>query len=806
MTPDALEAIFVQREKLLQEILERIQRSVLTSDKKNTLLVGPRGIGKTHLVSLIYHRLQSVEPIQDRILIAWMREEEWGIASFRDVLLRILRALLVEDDSRLAPIYSLSSQEAETAAVKLIGELAGGRTLVILVENLDDLVRKLGSQGEMQFYNFLKQSRYCCLVATSPGPVARVFTPGSPFRRDFFQIHPLQELDLEKAIQLISKIAAYQGNTELQSLIRTPRGRARVRALRYLAGGNHRAYVIFSPLLTRESIASLIGPLMQTIDDLTPYYNSRIAALPWEQRQILEYICEVRHPVRTGDISRTCFLPRAAASAQLEALCAMGHLHSLQIGENSYYDLREPLLRLSFEVKKHRGKPIGLLMDFLRLWFSPAELKQKLSVLPARSVPEQSYIPDLEAMGQDWEDPRIAECSRDYAQAVRSGDYERALKEVEELVAIRGSKQDSIVQASCLVHLGWFERALEVCDRLIDSHPEDASVWRLHASVLNTMGRYEEALSSCRKSLDLDKEVFETRDYEASILLNLDRPEEALYSCEAALKLNENDPVAWTTLGTALADLELFEESSKAFSRVVELEPRNTKARIHLCAALIELSRLDEALEHAQYAIDGSPGESEPWVLYGSVLAAMGKNEQALEAFNKAVSVGEDSLYVQFKLVELLLALKRWRDGVAHLDKALGQFAQSEDPSAGDAKAIIRSLLPGVSDARVLQMSVKLLLLVYRKHGMLGALAQGLIVCIPDIVSSEDLSDADASLWRDSWEMMASDLPEFRLPLRLLDAAVRYRGARDLAVFMDLPQEERTLLEALVGVQTEAIA
>ena len=803
MTPEALESIFVQREKLLQQILERIQNSAPGSEKRNTLLVGPRGIGKTHLISMICHRLQSMKPLQEQLLIAWLREEEWGVASFRDLLLRILRALVLEDDARLASIYSLPSKDAETAAVQLIRELAGSRTLLLLVENLDDLVRKLGSSGEMQFYLFLQQS--CCIVATSPGPVARVFPPGSPFRRDFFQIHQLRELSYEDAIQLISKVAEYQGNKELLLLISEPRGRARVRALRYLAGGNHRAYIIFAPLLTLESVDDLVRPLMQTIDDLTPYYNSRIATLPWEQRQIIEYICEVRHPVRTGDISRACFLPRAAASAQLEALCSMGHLHSIPVGDDSYYELREPLMRLSFEVKKHRSKPIGLLLDFLRLWYSPAELKQKLSMISDKSAPNRNFLPDPRVLEQQWEDPRISECSRDYSKAVRRGAYEDALKALEDLSMIRGSKRDSIAQISCLARLGRYDQAVALCDRRIDVNRNDALVWRLRASVLSSAGNYEEALASCQTSLELDKGAVETWNCEASILLNMGHPEEALSSCKEALKVNDKDPATWTTMGLAFADLDLFEESFRAFAATVELEPQNAKARVRLCAALIELKRWEEALEQAQFAVELNPGEPEPWVLYGSALAGTGKGEEALAALNKAVSLGDDSSYTQYKRVELLLALDRWREAAAQLDRALQQFAHSENPNAGDTKALIRCLMPGLSDNRITQISMNLLLLIYRKYGMLGALARGLIECVPDVISA-GFPEANASIWRDCWQTTAGQLPEFRLPLRLLDYAIRYRNTRDLSTFMNLSQEERTFLEALIGVQAEAIA
>ena len=805
MTADVLEAIFVQREKLLQEILERIRKSVESTQKSNTLLVGPRGIGKTHLTSLIYYRLQAMKEVQDKLLVAWLREEEWGVAGFRDLLFRILRALIPEDDGRLGPIYSLVSKEAETAAINLIREMAGNRTLVILVENLDDLLRKLGGTGEMQFYLFLRQS-CCCMVATSPGPLNRIFPPASPFRKDFFQIQQLQELSFEDAIQLIARIAEYQGDGELLSLISTPRGRARVRALRHLAGGNHRAYVILAPLLTQESIGKLIKPLMQTIDDLTPYYNSRIAGLPWEQRQILEYLCEVRHPVRTSDVSRSCFLPRAAASAQLESLCSMGYLHCLPVGENSYYELREPLMRLSFEVKKHRGKPIGLLLDFLRLWYSPAELKQRLEKIPVRGLPDQHFIPSPHALEQNWKDPRVAECCREYAAAVKTADFERALKAAEDLVAIRGLIQDSIAKASCLASLGRFKAAVSVCDKLIAQNREDALVWRLRASILNSAGSYDEALSSCVHSLELDKNAVESWKCEASILLNLGHPDEALYSCEAALKLNDKDVSAWTTLGKALADLELFEEACKAFAIVAELEPRDAGTRVHLCAALIELNRCDEALEQAQRAIEIFPGDPQAWVLQGSALAGMGMQEESLSSLKKAVSLGEGSAYVHFKLAELLFALDRWREGTSQLDQTLSRFAHGDNPNAGDTRMLVHYLLPCLSDPMVLDLTVKVLLLTYHKHGMLGALGQGLIECIPDVISSSGLSDQDAFRWLDSWQKAGERFPEFRLPLRLLDTVVRYRGSRDSGIFLNLPPEERTILEALIGVNAEAIA
>jgi tetratricopeptide (TPR) repeat protein len=381
-----------------------------------------------------------------------------------------------------------------------------------------------------------------------------------------------------------------------------------------------------------------------------------------------------------------------------------------------------------------------------------------------------------------------------------------ALKAADELASIRGLKQDLAAQAFCLARLGQFEQATAVYDRMIGSNQVDAEIWRSRAWLLNRIGRYEEALDSSGKSLELDPDTSSTWCYRASILLNLELPDKALDSCERAIKLNSADALAWKMRGAALVHLDLYDEAMEAFSKAVQLEPRKAEVRILMCAALIDLSRYEEALEQAQKAIEISPQEPSGCVLNGTALGGMKRYEDALQSCSKAICLGEDTPFIHFKVVELLFALDRWREGAAHLDEALGRFAHSENPNAGDCRALIRSLLPNLYAPKILQLSIKALLLLYQKHCMLGALGQGLIQFIPDIVASATLSNADAHQWSESWRIAAESIPEFRLPVRLLESAVRYRKTHDLEILMDMPQEERRLLEPLVGVHVEAIA
>ena len=88
--PALLEAIFVQRQALLDNVLERISESATTGNKHQMVLVGPRGFGKTHFVSLLQHRVRQNKRLSRKLRIAWLNEDE-TTTSFLQLLMRMYR-------------------------------------------------------------------------------------------------------------------------------------------------------------------------------------------------------------------------------------------------------------------------------------------------------------------------------------------------------------------------------------------------------------------------------------------------------------------------------------------------------------------------------------------------------------------------------------------------------------------------------------------------------------------------------------------------------------------------------------------
>jgi DNA-binding transcriptional ArsR family regulator len=328
MDGETLEAIFVQREALAADLVERIRESVLTQNKLHTLIIGARGMGKTHLVSLVHHRVQAMDDLKERLLIAWLREEEWGVTSFLDLLL-----------------YDLSSEEAEASGTRLLNELIGERTLLLIAENLDDLFSGLGEQGQQKLRAFLQTHANCTILATSPRLFNGVQRRTAPFYGFFRPVH-LDELTTEEAQQLLVNIAKWRHQKDLVNFLNTPTGQTRVKAVQHLAGGNSRIYIIFADFLTHQSLEELVSPFMSLVDVLTPYYQSRMQYLSAQQRKIVELLCEKKSPLPVKTIAQRCFMTAQTASSQLKELREKGYVKAEAIGRESFYDIAEPLMRM----------------------------------------------------------------------------------------------------------------------------------------------------------------------------------------------------------------------------------------------------------------------------------------------------------------------------------------------------------------------------------------------------------------------------------------------------------------------------
>lgn len=713
--PRVLEAIFVQRETLLGDVLDRVRESATTGNKHHVLLVGPRGIGKTHFLALLRHRLAGDAALSARLRVAWLNEDE-TTTSFLDLLVRVYRALSVEYpqeflDDVLQAAFDRPRRDVPRFLQQRLLESLRDHTLLVLVENLDAVFAGLGDAGQKQWRAFLQEHPVTCVVATAQQLFHGVSRRQNPFF-GFFDTEHLVPLSVGEAVTLLVKIAGWSGNGPLVDYLQSPEGRSRVRALHHLAGGNHRAYVVLAELIDRDSLAELVGPFEKMVDELTPYYQERLRWLAPQQRRIVELLCTQTAPLPVKEIARRLFATEQTIASQLKKLRELGYVVSHMRGRESLYELTEPLMRLSFEVKENHREPLRLCVDFLRVWYRPEQLRDKLAMLPSVVDGAVAY---LQAALQHAvaDDLRLAAIQRDAHEAKQQGRLDEAASALEELAQTRGSADDWGELAACLTELARYDEAVEAADRAVAINPQDAVAWWRHGNalafldrhtealasyeqavaidphhakawygrgrVLFGLGRIEEALASYERSLALDPGIALTWNNRAIALASLGRTEDALASLDKALEIDPQLTKAWGARGLTLTALGRLEEALGCFDRVLAIDPTAAHAWNDRGISLALFHRFDEALASHDKAL-AIAARPESWIGRGLVLVQMGRHEEAVAAFDAALEIDSENPSIWQMRAAALCALGRYEEALAGYERCL-----AIDPSSAAA-------------------------------------------------------------------------------------------------------------------------
>ncbi len=738
MDGETLEAIFVQREALAADLVERIRESVLTQNKLHTLIIGARGMGKTHLVSLVHHRIQAMDDLKERLLIAWLREEEWGVTSFLDLLLRIFRALAEGDptvEGRMEGLYELSAEDAEATGVRLLNELIGERTLLLIAENLDDLFGGLGEQEQQKLRAFLQTHANCTILATSPRLFNGVQRRTAPFYGFFRPVH-LDELTTAQAQQLLANIAKLRHQKDLVDFLNTSTGQTRVKAIQHLAGGNPRIYIIFADFLTHQSLEELVSPFMSLVDVLTPYYQSRMQYLSAQQRKIVELLCEKKHPLAVKTISQRCFMTAQTASSQLKELREKGYVKAKAIGRDAFYEITEPLMRICLGIKKERGEPLQLMVDFLRVWYPKTELQamqQKFLMAPESPALMCRYLEcALNGGGTNKEDPQTQAC---------------------------------LDEALGLLYPGRYEEALKIVEHVLELNSLNSRAWWVKSLVLFGLSHLEKAITFVNKSLEIEPDFKGSRILKGAILYFMNHYEGAItYLDDKHLKIEQGDEKFWTMRGFAFYNLGRYEEAIEVFEKALEIEPNNWDVRLS----------------------------------HGLLLGILGRNEEAIASYDKALEITPDDEWIKTCRSSALAALSGWAENYRMLET----FLKDEKPiDLGFLEKAVQSLFTTIPDPQQWQANIIQLVNCLEERSLLPELGAALVKTT-SVLASEFVSLAKAKAWLDAWTEVVGHKPEFELPLRLLNTALHYKQTpEDPRVFLELPTEERKILQQALGIE-----
>ncbi|MYA88051.1 MAG: tetratricopeptide repeat protein, partial [Boseongicola sp. SB0662_bin_57] len=676
MSREALEALFVGRDGIMEDVLSRLMKSVQGPEKHFLLLVGPRGSGKTHFIALAHYRLMERlgdADVRNEVLVAELKEEEWGVASFLDLVVRILKALADQIPSlstRIDTIYERFSKdpdEAEAYAIGLLREHAQGKTLMLFCENLLDLFGGLGDEGQRKWRSVMQEDGNWTMVASTPSMFAALTLQDNPFY-GFFTIRPLERLDFETALELLAKKAAHESRPELAGFLRTPLGRARARAIHHLAVGNHRTYVVLFDFLDKESLDDLTTPLMQMVDDLTPYYRDRMRQLSPTQRKIVDFLSQQDVPATIKDIAVPSLMSHQTAAKQIGELESAGFVRRTRIGRNAFCELSEPLMRICMEVKDNRTEHFRLFVEFLRHWFTTSELEQRRSVFrhgdQAARLDRAHVEEALRRSYTDRKQPFRDALREEADRCLAADDYDGLATIQETLASDGGPADDHVAWIYALIEKGDLDAALKVGRDAAAKFPDHAAFRYLTASAYRLRREFDEALNAIDRAIDLDERRPGSIWLRANILMDLERFDEALDAAQAVLDADPDHLHSHEQIMRKLASLGRPHDAGALARKLVKHAPGNLRAMLIASRFYLDLDRFDEAMQLLQRALEIDSDNQEARLLRGQVLFQMSDYRRASEDLRFYASHNPDSMEAHWRLADSLLYSGAWEEAV----------------------------------------------------------------------------------------------------------------------------------------------
>ena len=817
MPQATLEGMFVQREQLLQSIVEDLAASI-DSTKQYLMLVGARGMGKTHFVSLVYHRLKQQPKLEGRLLIAWLREEEYGVNSWLYLIIEILRSISqegIDTEEQINKLASLPITEAEYLANRVLTEVIGDRTLLIITENIDKILYGLGDKEQWKFRSFLQETNCCSILATTPKISQDTSKKEKPFFNFFTSIH-LPNFTHADAVAMLIKIANLSGNTQLAKFLNTDEGKSRVRALHHLAGGNPRVYALFAQLITEDTLEALLPAVIEMLDKLTPYYQSRIESLGQsdDQQKIVMYLARETRAVTVKEITAQCFISSEnTTSNALKKLMQKGFLISTKKGREVYYEISEVLMRLCLEMKNAKNGDLKLCVDFIQIWFRPNERQEYLEQLEADGKLEHAKYFRLSLSDAKF-DPILLACKKDLQASLDDNDPDSALAVWRELVSVNNISETDVHRIVQLISSGTSSEALSAIEILLTE--ENFEELYLKGLLLIESARWEEALKIFQMVVNLQPDNDSPWFQQGYALNELGRDEEAITSYDRSLELNPDQYQSWHHHGNSLRKLGRYKEAIASYDRCLELNPNNHLFWFDRGYVLDELEQYEEAIASYNRSLKINPDQHQSWNNRGVSLNKLGRYEEAIASYDRGLELklDDDNSRNNRKVTLKYLVENLHSKGLANFkqenypnvlilwQQTFNTIQQEQLGNASDRiqEFLDEQLLPKFQQPAVRDMLPQILT-IYTTAQVLPELGVALTRNLKAI-QSPTISDYTAAEWLKMWQELGKPHPELALALRMLEAGIKYKqNPTDDRVFLSLPQEMRPLLREALGLE-----
>jgi tetratricopeptide (TPR) repeat protein len=732
MPEEEVKATFIAREWLIDELVSQIKRQPDGAGIQQVLIIAPRGMGKTTVLLMVKFGINDSN-LSKRWQAVKFPEESYGVYDLADFWLEVLDIIAADtDDQQLRKeTENLRSEfpnndDLQEAALALIKDWRrkNKKRLVLLVDNFDMILEQINDERDgARLREVLMNDGAIMMIGCAVSFFAEARSYDKPLY-NFFKTYDLVKLKFEQIQELLRRRARLDRIENFEETLKA--NQTRLRVLEYFTGGNPRLVLMLYRVVTQSDITEAQRGLEKLLDEVTPYFKSKVESLPPQLRKILDHIARVSSKTNEGltptEIAQAVRLTSNQVSAQLKRLSDMGYVRAANLrGRSSYYALSEPLYAIWHQMRFGRDarERMQWLVNFLKAWYDAEEMGTESTRLETRfreflsagrmleardALQHRRYL--AEAMDDsDIRTNTIDGVVRGYLDLKDTDTIKKELLASIELTHLSEGTLKLLYQAGCISkqkfnrakgsvltsskeqkraeigaamqlgiaasNTGKMRDAIKYFEKVIKLDPSIPIVWCSKGTALLDLENYEEAIENYDRSLQLDPEMSFAWGLRGIAFHKLGKYGEAIASYDRALEIKPQDEASWYNRGLALANLGRYEEAIANYNRTLEIKLDHWEALSSRGVSLIYLGRYEEAVASYDSVLEIDPQRENTWYNRGLALSKLGSHKEAIKSYDHALQIEPDDADTLTNRGASLGMLGRYEAAIDSFDRAL---------------------------------------------------------------------------------------------------------------------------------------
>lgn len=391
-TAEQLESSLVgaDRHDILNGILSELALKNGESPKQHWMIVGARGMGKSHLLTLLHHKVCSDKKLGKQWIPVLFPEEIRMAGDLARFLERAVTEILHDMDrekskiasglkEKIAKIRGIRHDERVDYLFSVITWIRSetGRHILLIAENLQQLLgKKISLIDQKKLRAYLQSEDALLLIGSATTIFDALHDHSHPFYH-FFHIRRLNELSFEDVKALVANLLSGYGREEQARIMLE--NEARLKVLHSFTGGNPRMAVFLSDILKTDVNEEMIDIMDRILDELTPYFEAIINDTPEYLQDIINTLAAYEPAQSPKEIAEHLEMEQGTVRNYLKQAKDNGYVRvAFSKGKSNFYCLNEYLYRTWFQMRDsgHREE-MRWLMELMLLLYSREQIMEE---------------------------------------------------------------------------------------------------------------------------------------------------------------------------------------------------------------------------------------------------------------------------------------------------------------------------------------------------------------------------------------------------------------------------------------------